>query len=60
MLNSALQPPHYNYGHFFWLPGKSRRTFYCKKSLLNTANFFWPIMVAVLMGFHCTSKSGGF
>ena len=30
------------YGHFFWLPGKNRHIFSCKKTLVNKANFFGP------------------
>ena len=42
------------YGHFFWPPSKNRHTFSCKKTLINTANFFGPL-VTVLTGFHCIS-----
>ena len=45
---SVIRSPRY-YGHFFWPPGKNRHTFYCKKTLVNTATpltwpiFLWPI-----------------
>ena len=40
------------YGPFFWPPSKNCHTFSCKKTLVNTANFFGPL-VTVLTGFHC-------
>ena len=47
------------YGHvvitdtFFWLPGKNRRTFSCKKTVVNTANIFWLNGGRTVTGFHC-------
>ena len=56
---SLIWPPHY-YGHFFWLPGKNRLTFSCKKpsliycmaTRLKRPNFFGPLGT-ILTGFHC-------
>ena len=41
-VTSVIQSPRY-YSHFFWLPGKNHHTFSCKKTLVNTAKFFWTI-----------------
>ena len=46
---SVIRSPRY-YGHFFWPPGKNRHTVSCIKNLVNTANFFGPL-VTVLTGF---------
>ena len=49
---SVIRSPRY-YSHFFWLPGKNRHTFSCKKKTwLLRPNFFGPL-VTVFMGFHC-------
>ena len=41
-----IQPPRY-YGHFFWLAGKNRHTFNCKKNLVNMAILLmWPMFLA--------------
>ena len=41
------------YGYFFWQRGKQPLKPSIIRSLVNTANFFWPILVTVLTGFHC-------
>ena len=41
---------------FFWLPGKNRHIFSCKKTLVNKANFFGPNS-GILTGFRCTTLS---
>ena len=52
----VIQSPCY-YSHFFWLPGKNRPTFPCKKPLLIRPNVFGPL-VTVLTGFYCSSYIG--
>ena len=50
--NPALRQPRY-YGHFFGRLAKTAIHFLVKKTLVNTAEFFGPL-VTVLTGFHCT------
>ena len=52
------------YGHLvftaflFWAPGKTTLHFLVKKkTLVNTAKFFWPIGDRISVGFHCNWNS---
>ena len=58
---SVIWAPHY-YGHFFFGHlAKTTHTFFCKKTVVNTAtplmqpNLFGPL-VTMLTGFHCTRQ----
>ena len=54
--NSKYYSGNSPYGHFFWLPGKNRHIFSCKKTLVNKANFLGPNS-GILTGFRCTTLS---